>query len=153
MLLVIKKSVQKSRGKWPCTHFSWDNDEYDYSNFWITGFASFKGSHVTNTNPIEVNEVSKCRGINHLSYWVTFLYLQITNLNKKGYQTMSRNFLVVLYFILGRFQFARKYMCDFIKAQLKRWRACRDGLQSHVHSPSGIKFLWLDIQNNCFLSW
>ena len=64
------------------------------------GFCFFEGSHVTNIDRIEVSEVSKCRGINHLSYCVTFLYLQLTNLNTKGYQTMLHNFLVVLYFIL-----------------------------------------------------
>ena len=51
-----------------------------------------------NIDQIGVSEASKCRGINYLPYCVTFLYLRILNLNKKGYQTMSCNFLVVLYF-------------------------------------------------------
>ena len=69
------------------------------SNFWITGFVSFECSHVTNIDQIGVSEASKCSGINDFSYCVTFLYLRLTNLNKKGYQTMSHNFLVVLYFV------------------------------------------------------
>ena len=86
-----------------------------YSNFWITGFVSFKCSHVNNINRIGVSEASKCRGINYLSYCVTFLYLRLTNLNKKGYQTMSRNFLVAL--IFRALSASQKYMvcCNLTK--------------------------------------
>ena len=37
-------------------------------------------------------------------------------------------------------QVAGKYARDYKKAQLKRWRTCREALWRHVHSQSGMKF-------------
>ena len=71
----------------PC-QFGQHNDEYNYGNFWITSFVSFECIHVTDIDRIGVSEASKCRGINYFSYRVTFLYLRLTNVNKKGYQTV-----------------------------------------------------------------
>ena len=44
---------------------------------------------------IGVSEASKCRGINYLYYYVTFLYLRLTNLNKNGYQTLIPLFIQI----------------------------------------------------------